>query len=281
MTKVSKIKEAGDTLSFTLSNTNNSIANAIRRVLIAEIPTWAFGNITVEENVTPFSDEYLSHRIGLVPINNELVKDNSPRDFVLDAKGSPDGLIKIYSQEIKPKDFVFPGIVLTELKGLSDKQEHLRVKMTLEKGTHKTHDAKYSAVTIASYKQVDTTTFEFEVENRGLMQLKTLINLAFKVIIDKLTLILDAIDEPNTTKLSFSTTATDLHKIRINEEDDTIGNLVQMYLMDKVDFVAYDNPHPLENHVIISIKSPNAKDIFKNSLVGLIKVFNGVKSQFK
>ena len=281
MTKVSKIKEVGDTLSFILSNTNNSIANSIRRVLIAEIPTWAFGKIVVEENITPFSNEYLTHRVGLVPVNNELVKDNSPRDFILDFEGSPDGLIKVYSQEIKPKNFVFPGIVLVELKGLHDKQEHIRIKMTLEKGTHKTHDAKFSAVTIASYKQIDNTTFEFEVESRGLMQLKTLIHLAFKVIIDKLTLILHAIDELNTTKLSFSMTATDLHKIRINEEDDTIGNLVQMYLMEKVEFVAYDKPHPLENHVVVSIKDPNAKDIFKDSIVGLIKVFNEIQSQFK
>lgn len=281
MTKVSNIKESGDTLSFTLNNTNNSIANAIRRVLIAEIPTWSFGKITVEENVTPFSDEYLSHRVGLVPINNEIVTDKSPREFVLDAKGDPSGLRKVYSQEIKPHDFVFPGIILAELKGLPDKQEHIKIKMTLEKGTHKSHDAKYSAVTIASYKQKNESTFEFEVENRGLMKLKNLIHLAFKVMIDKLTLIFDAIEEPNTTKLSFSESATDLHKIRINDEDDTIGNLIQTLLMKKVDFVAYENPHPLENHVIVSIKDPNANDLFKNALIELIKEFNSIKSQFK
>lgn len=283
MTKVSKIKESGDTLTFTLSNTNCSIANAIRRVLIAEITTWAFDKITVEENFTPFSDEYLSHRVGLIPINNELVNEDSPKEFFLDAKGSKDGLRKVYSQEITPKNFVFPGIVVAELKGMQDKQEHLKMKMTINQGSHMGNDAKYSAVTVATYDQVNSTTFDFEVENRGVMQLNTLIHLGFDVIIEKLTLIYESIDKPSTTKLSFETTATDLYNIRINDEDDTVGNLVQVNIMNKNKdlFVAYHRPHPLENHVVVSIKDPNAKDIFKNSLVELIKMFNSIKSQFK
>ena len=280
--KVSDVKQDGDTLTFKLSSTDHSIANAIRRVLIAEIPTWAFATINVEENITPFSDEYISHRVGLIPLNNELIKGEAPQDFTLDVKGPKAGIRKVYSQEIKPKDIVFPGIVIAELKGLEDKQEHLKIKMSITRGTHQQIDARHSAVSIAAYKQVDETTFEFTVETRGLLKFSTLMKTAFQVIVGKLELVLESINEPNTTKLEFYTTATDLHKIKINNEDDTLGNLVQTYIMKKHPevFVAYNRPHPLENHIVISIKEANAKNLFEEALKGLIGTFKSIDIAF-
>ena len=45
-----------------------SIANAFRRILIAEIPTVAIEKVFVYDNTSILHDEFLAHRLGLVPI---------------------------------------------------------------------------------------------------------------------------------------------------------------------------------------------------------------------
>lgn len=47
-----------------------SIANGLRRVLIAETPTLAIDLVDMEENTCVLHDEFLSHRIGLLPIGS-------------------------------------------------------------------------------------------------------------------------------------------------------------------------------------------------------------------
>jgi DNA-directed RNA polymerase I and III subunit RPAC1 len=44
------------------------IANALRRILISEIPTMAIEKVNLYNNTSVFADEVLAHRLGLVPI---------------------------------------------------------------------------------------------------------------------------------------------------------------------------------------------------------------------
>ena len=46
-----------------------SIANALRRILIAEVPALAIEHVYVWNNTSVIVDEVLAHRVGLVPLN--------------------------------------------------------------------------------------------------------------------------------------------------------------------------------------------------------------------
>lgn len=63
--------DAGETLEFKLLNVDNSFANGLRRVLLAEVPTLAIDVVTVKQNTSVFPDEMLVHRLGLIPFKSE------------------------------------------------------------------------------------------------------------------------------------------------------------------------------------------------------------------
>ena len=55
-------------MKFILSETDTSVANALRRIMIGEVPTLAIDLVEFAENTTVLNDEYIAHRLGLVPI---------------------------------------------------------------------------------------------------------------------------------------------------------------------------------------------------------------------
>ncbi|ANQ07306.1 Dna-directed rna polymerase II [Plasmodium coatneyi] len=64
-----------DEMTFILHNSNTGMANALRRIMLSEIPTLAIDVVNVYENTSPFHDEFLAHRLGLIPIDSRNVKN--------------------------------------------------------------------------------------------------------------------------------------------------------------------------------------------------------------
>lgn len=54
--------------SFRLEGATDALANALRRVLLRDLPTVAISRVRVFLNETPFPDDMLAHRLGLVPL---------------------------------------------------------------------------------------------------------------------------------------------------------------------------------------------------------------------
>ncbi|SBS83943.1 DNA-directed RNA polymerase II [Plasmodium malariae] len=69
-----------DEMSFVLYNSNSGLANALRRIILSEIPTLAIDVVNVYENTSSFHDEFLAHRLGLIPIDSRNVKNYEFRE---------------------------------------------------------------------------------------------------------------------------------------------------------------------------------------------------------
>lgn len=59
-----------DFLSFELTDTDISMANALRRIMMAEVPTICIDLVEFEDNTSALQDEFLAHRIGLIPLRS-------------------------------------------------------------------------------------------------------------------------------------------------------------------------------------------------------------------
>ncbi len=63
------MQQENDELVFELIGCDTSFANALRRILLAEVPTVALEYVYMWNNTSLIHDEVLSHRLGLVPLN--------------------------------------------------------------------------------------------------------------------------------------------------------------------------------------------------------------------
>ena len=62
-------------IQFEMVGVDPAVANALRRILISEVPTVAIETVYLHNNTSIIQDEVLAHRLGLIPIDVE------PDDF--------------------------------------------------------------------------------------------------------------------------------------------------------------------------------------------------------
>ncbi|KAA8534674.1 hypothetical protein F0562_032191 [Nyssa sinensis] len=66
--RVEVIRLTEDDMEFDMIGIDASLANAFRRILIAELATMAIEKVLIANNTSVIQDEVLAHRLGLVPI---------------------------------------------------------------------------------------------------------------------------------------------------------------------------------------------------------------------
>ncbi|KAK6934626.1 DNA-directed RNA polymerase, RpoA/D/Rpb3-type [Dillenia turbinata] len=67
--KVEVTKLTEEDMEFDMVGIDPAIANAFRRILIAEVPTMAIEKVFIANNSSVIQDEVLAHRLGLIPLN--------------------------------------------------------------------------------------------------------------------------------------------------------------------------------------------------------------------
>ncbi|XP_060711617.1 DNA-directed RNA polymerases I and III subunit RPAC1 [Hemiscyllium ocellatum] len=83
--RIDIIRLEEDTLEFDMVGIDAAIANAFRRILLAEVPTMAVEKVFIYNNTSIVQDEILAHRLGLIPIKAD------PRLFEYRSTGDEEG----------------------------------------------------------------------------------------------------------------------------------------------------------------------------------------------
>jgi len=103
---------------FTLENTNVSIANALRRVLLADIKAVVFDTdndkINIYENTTRFHNEILKQRLGCIPIHIKDLDGIENLIIELNVNNESDSIKYVTSKDFTIKDIVTDKYLTTE-----------------------------------------------------------------------------------------------------------------------------------------------------------------------
>ncbi len=128
---------------------NESLANAIRRYVV-EIPTLAIDDVEIFKNDSPLYDESLAHRIGLVPLRTEKIKEGETVQLKMNV--SKEGAV--YSGDLKGGATVVYGkIPLTILQA----DQEVEILASAKLGIGKDH-AKHTpgAIFYRNMKEIKT-----------------------------------------------------------------------------------------------------------------------------
>ncbi|CAJ2511617.1 Uu.00g072420.m01.CDS01 [Anthostomella pinea] len=171
-----KISAADDAyVNFQLSNVDLSFANSLRRVMLAEVPTVAIDLVEVEINTSVLADEFVAHRLGLIPLDSrEIDQLNYTRDcdcdqscgkctvvLTLHAKCTGDDVMKVYARDLivgidRPNNHI-GNPVITDPDGLGSlicklrKGQEIKLSCIAKKGIAKEH-AKWSPTSAVGFE---------------------------------------------------------------------------------------------------------------------------------
>ncbi len=169
-------KESNQRIEFTMDCTTG-FANALRRTVLSQLPTWAIDEVTFYENTSPMFNEYVANRIGLIPLTWEDSKAHEI-DFSLSAEGpcvvragdlkSQDSKIKVYNENIP----------LMKLPA----GRKLRLEAKAVKGIGRTH-AKFKNA-LCSY-DLDGKNYHFFIESYNNVKAKAILEMALESLKEK------------------------------------------------------------------------------------------------
>jgi DNA-directed RNA polymerase subunit L len=269
--------DKADRHSFLISNIDLAVVNSIRRVLLSEIPVVGFygedePTIKIPFNSGPLHNEFMIHRIGLIPIHvDEVITETYQDDdysFELNIKNKTNEITNITTEHFtgtykgrdltkKELEVLFPPnkatkshVLITRLRP----NEHIHVKATAIKRTGKLN-ASFSSVSLANFFFVesdketkdnildkqrnyikneygDPISINFQIESVNGLSYKYLFRKAIDIIIEKLENLIMNLNEDKIF-IEAVPSCDNSFNFQIDNEDDTLGNIIQSLLHNK------------------------------------------------
>lgn len=306
--------------SFEIHDIDLSIVNGIRRIIMTDIPNiGAIGekleneepNVYVKFNSGALHNEFIIHRIGLIPIcmtadeienyvDDSLVLElnvNNNTNKKIDVrtsnfKASLNG-IELTDKKLRelfpPNKVSNENILITRLRP----GEHLHLIANIVKRTGR-DNASFNPVSLANFSYIqdpieakkcdnildkerayyknkygDPVKFKFDIEYINVnMGPKYLIPKSLDIIVSKLNNLIQElvnIEISELVKIQQFQDIKETYEFIIENEDDTLGNIIQSYVHNKyvreknsIDnihckFIGYICPHPLKSIMIVRI----------------------------
>jgi DNA-directed RNA polymerase subunit L len=306
--------------TFEIHGADVATVNAIRRVILADIPVVGFSaeeepSFEVLANTGPLHNEFMQHRLGLLPLHlTEEETDAYPAEpltFELNVQNSGDTTVPVTTHDFKvskndiplsDKEVrrIFPihrvsksPILITRLRV----GEHLHVRGTAVKKTARDH-AGFCPVSLCTYhfKQDEAAAaaatsildkerayarneygepvaFQFDIETEVGLTPRYLVHKALDILMAKLRNIPEELHNDASTKITYAPAETHGYDFTIQNEDDTVGNLLQTYMHQvyvregrnapngaNIRYVGYYTPHPFNRTVVLCVVFEQALD---------------------
>lgn len=177
-----KISEADKGyVNFELSNVDLSFANSLRRTMLSEVPTLAIDIVEIEANTSVLPDEFIAHRLGLIPLCSKNIEDMlEARDcecdgyceqcsviLTLHARCTGDDIMRVYARDLvvdqQRANQYLGNPVITDPEGLGTvicklrKEQEVRMRCIARKGIAKEH---------AKWAPTSAVGFEYDPHNK-------------------------------------------------------------------------------------------------------------------
>lgn len=178
--KITVIESTPMSLRFKLSGASFSVANALRRAAISRVNSFAIDSVTFYENSTSMFDEYIAHRIGLVPLLTP-GRGYDEKDEILFSLNA-EGPVTVYSKSLTSSDksVRVANEKIPIMKLAAGQVLRLDGKAILGSGAR---SAKFQPG-IVTYKQLNEKDFEFYIETFGQMPPAEILSRALGIISD-------------------------------------------------------------------------------------------------
>ena len=178
---IEKVDETEDVLKVKLEDTDEAVANALRRAMISKVPTLAVKHLEITKNDSGLFDEVLANRVGQVPFTiPEKMEAEDEVHVALTQEGPGKALAEDMQTDDEEARPVNPN---TELVTLKDDQG-LEFEAVAVLGHGKEH-AKHQGGTVG-YEKVNESEYLFRIESTSGYSNEELFNKALEVLQDEL-----------------------------------------------------------------------------------------------
>ena len=164
MVEIKILEKTDDYMRFIVKGVNVPFVNALRRIMLAEVPAMAIDELVILENSSMLNDEILAHRMGFIPLKTDLDSYNLPEEctcksefgcnlcrltLTLEAEAT-EKTITVYSRDLKSEN--------PDITPVSDKipivklapEQKIKLEAYARLGKGKDH-AKWQPVSMCTY----------------------------------------------------------------------------------------------------------------------------------
>jgi len=124
--KVKTIELKGNKGVLKVEGTDVYFVNALRRVMLSELPKLAIDDVIIYDNTSPLFDEIIAHRLGLIPIPTDLRLVTFRNECKCKGKGCPSCTVR-YTLSKEEEGMVYSGDLQPEHKSFAIKEDKIPI----------------------------------------------------------------------------------------------------------------------------------------------------------